>query len=291
VLLGYGLLAAAQTPTVNEPYFQQVSLGTPGYVTMTGTNWDFSGLDTCFCLGGECGSPTACTQTGSGPSSYVAQCPLPTSTSATGDLDFWFYLDNSLMNPYIWYGLVQYVGPSITSVSPSTIGLGGGTVTLTGTFFGTSAAWYTYVSVQSGVAGSVTTCSSTQIVASLPSGGASPSGPLTLNLAWGSGPYTTLPSAVSFVYPAFASVTPTTWSHTTGGSITITGTEFGPNLGFYTWVSIGSLTVSTTITSCTGTTMVVPMPTCTGTGSAQTVYVHWGTGSYGYVTGNTITVV
>jgi hypothetical protein len=85
--------------------------------------------------------------------------------------------------------------PTISSVYPTALNaIDGGTITITGTYFGWTTTFFTYVQC-GGVTYSFPFVTNTQIVVSLP---ASASGIYTLYLAWGSGPYISLTYAITY---------------------------------------------------------------------------------------------
>jgi hypothetical protein len=198
-------------------------------------------------------------------------CSMPSVTAATSALALNLTVRNWV---FISSPLVTYVTPLITSVSPSAISIAGGVVTVTGTGFGYNKNYWTYLSVLAGVPVTPSTCSGTQMVATFPAGTGSG---LTLALAWGSGPYTTLTNALSYVAPTITGVSPSTISSASGGTVTVTGINFGSNVGFYSYLSIVG-GVGRSPSSVTNTQIIVVFPG--GTGSSLTLYLAWGSGPY-----------
>jgi len=159
----------------------------------------------------------------------------------------------------VWGNQIAFTvtSPSITSVSPSTA-RAGDSITINGTNFGstqgTGKVW-----LGSKLAGSITSWSSTQIVATVASGSISGTVQVQQNSVWG--------NSLSFtvITPVISSVSPTTAR--AGDSITISGTGFGSTQGSgQVW--LGSK-LAGSITSWSDTQIVATVASGSVTGTAQ----------------------
>jgi len=111
--------------------------------------------------------------------------------------------------------------PGITSISPLAAAVGG-TVTITGTSFGASQG-SSSVSFNGATATSITSWSSNQIVAVVPSGATT--GPLTVTVNSAQ----SIPTTFTLINPVISSVSPA-WGPI-GGTLVITGSGFGVTQG------------------------------------------------------------
>jgi RHS repeat-associated protein len=140
--------------------------------------------------------------------------------------------------------------PFVTGVSPD-LGAVGTSVTITGSNFGATQGTST-VSFNGVQATSVTSWSSTQIVAAVPSAAPSGSGRVTVTVN-----SITSPSNITFnvIKPIINSLTPPAGE--IGGSITLSGTGFGTSQGTST-VQFNSLVATVSSWSDTSVTVTVP---------------------------------
>jgi RHS repeat-associated protein len=203
-----GLASGGATFTVPAPYITQLStasapVGTS--VTITGTSFGTTQGQGSVTFNGT----TATTVTAWSMTSITATVP---AGAMTGDIRVW--VGNQASN-----GVTFTVtpSPSISSLTPAS-GPVGATVTIAGTNFGSSQGASTVKF--SGIAASVTSWTASSIVATVPSGASS--GPVTVTVAGvnslGSTFTVTAPPVISNLSPAWGAP---------GGTITITGTDFG----------------------------------------------------------------
>ena len=146
--------------------------------------------------------------------------------------------------------------PFVTGVSPD-LGPTGTSVTITGSNFGVTQGSST-VSFGGVVATSITSWSSSQIVATVP--GTTPSGPGIVTVTVGS---ISSPTNVTFdvIKPTIISFTPSAAS--SGGTVTMSGSGFAPNQGNST-VQFNGLVASASAWSDTSVTLVVPSGATSG---------------------------
>jgi YD repeat-containing protein len=146
--------------------------------------------------------------------------------------------------------------PTLTSLSP-TSGAVGASVTLTGTNFGSTQGTGT-VKFNGTAATSITSWSSTSIVAVVPAGATTGNVVVTASGVTTSGvSFTVLPT------PTLSSLSPT--SAAVGASVTLTGTNFGSTQGTGTVKFNG--TAATSFTSWSSTSIVAVVPTGATTGN------------------------
>ncbi|GEM_PF-2263406 len=171
--------------------------------------------------------------------------------------------------------------PVINSVNPSqSITAGSTSITISGTNFGSTQATGSYVGFTLNgvvvVALAVTSWSNNQIVVVVPA--STPSGSVSLfvqTATGGSSGYTTIIVAGSSGAPSISSISPA--SQAQGGSITITGSNFG-SASSSSYVMIGS--VQAAITSWSTSSIVCTVPLSVSPGSRNvTVTTSVGTGS------------
>lgn len=152
--------------------------------------------------------------------------------------------------------------PSVSSFSPSSGPLGS-LVTLTGTFI---AGGYYNVNFGSFTTSGYASTSNTMTV-NVPTG--IPAGPVKVSVVIGS-QTVTAPGSFTVTSPTITSFSPT--SGVAGTIVTITGTGFnfpyGPNVSFGT--------VNATVTSITGTTITVIVPSNTGNGAMKILVTYAG---------------
>jgi hypothetical protein len=178
---------------------------------------------------------------------------------------------NSAPNTFYTYGIPA---PTVSSVSPNTGGIGGGTsVTITGTFF-TGA---TSVTFGGAAATNVTVNSDTQITAKTPAHAAG-FVDVAVTTANGTGTGTNLYS-YNASPPTVTAISPTSGSTTGGTNVTITGTNFnGTPQVTINGVAAGQVTVvnSTTLTAVTpaGTGSNVPVVVTTSFGSSTAANIY-----------------
>jgi RHS repeat-associated protein len=141
--------------------------------------------------------------------------------------------------------------PIVSSVSPS-LGGAGTSVTVAGSNFGSTQGSST-IKFNGTAATSITSWSNSQIVATVPSGTPTGSGPVTVTVN-----SITSPATVNFIVirPALNSLTPP--AAQTGGTITLSGSGFGANQGSSTAQFNG---VSATVTSWSDTSITAAVPT------------------------------
>ncbi len=146
--------------------------------------------------------------------------------------------------------------PTLTSLSPSSAAVGA-SVTLTGTNFG-STQGTGVVKFNGTAASSITSWSSTSIVAVVPTGATTGNVVVTASgVSTGGVSFTVLPT------PTLTSLSPT--SGAVGSSVTLTGTNFGSTQGTGGVKFNG--TAVTSVTSWSSTSIVVLVPTGASTGN------------------------
>ena len=176
-------------------------------------------------------------------------------------------------------GCGSSIAPTIAGFTPASAPVGA-SVTITGNNFDPTPANNTVV-FSNGVAATVTSSTSTQIVTTVPQGAVT--GPITVTTtdvvqgATSASSFTVVPPpAITGFSPASAPV---------GTSITITGANFDPTPANNTVTFFNGITA--VVTSCTSTQIVAAVPTGTITGPITvTVY-----GINSAVTGTSFTVL
>jgi RHS repeat-associated protein len=216
------------------------AVGTP--VTITGTNFGTSQGTSTVTFNGTSATPTTWSAT-----SIVV--PVP-SGATTGNV---VVTVGGIASNGVSF-TVTVPAPSITSLSPTSGGIGS-SVTVTGANFGatqgTSAVKF------NGTAGTPTSWSATSIVVPVPSGATSGNVVVIVSGVTSNGAaFTVLPT------PNITSLSPT--SGGIGSAVTITGTNFGATQGTSTVTFNGTVG---TPTSWNATTIVVPVPSGATTGN------------------------
>lgn len=155
------------------------------------------------------------------------------------------------------YAFTVYPQPAISQLQPTSAAVGS-SVTITGTNFGSSQGSSTVIFPGTTTAASVTSWSSTQIVATVPTG-ATGSGNVVVTVngvASAGSPFTVL------LTPTISTLSTNTGA--VGAAVTITGTNFGATQGTSTVAFNG--TPATSITSWSDTSIVAAVPTGATTG-------------------------
>lgn len=155
---------------------------------------------------------------------------------------------------FLLSSLAAFAAPSITSLSPTSGGVGA-TVTITGSNFGSTRGSSTVKF--NGTAGTPSTWSATSIKLPVPAGATSGNVVVTVSGVASNGKaFTVLPT------PTISSLSPT--SGAPGASVTITGTNFGATQGTSTIKFNGT---AATPTSWSDTSIVAPVPSAATTGN------------------------
>ena len=235
-------------PTVSSvsPNSGSTSGGTN--VTITGTNFA-SGATVTF------GSASATSVTVVSGTQITATTPAGSAGAVTVTVTVNGQSGN-LVN-----GFTYIAGPTVSTVSPSSGPVAGGTaVTITGANFATGAT----VTFGSASATSVTVVSGTQITATTPAGSA---GAVTVTVINSNGLSGNLASGFTYIgTPTVSSVSPNSGSTSGGTVVTITGANFAGGAT----VTFGSA-AATSVTVVTGTTITATTPA--GSTGAVTVTV------------------
>lgn len=169
--------------------------------------------------------------------------------------------------------LLSFTFPTLASVSPSALALGGGTtLTVTGVRLGTNKNFYNYLSIEGTTAivpSSVNWLSitDTAITVSAPaSGGTSEISNLDISLAWGSsGAYTWLNNVLAYTFPSITSLSRYNLP-LSGAYLTVNGVRFGTDKNFFSYLSIEGKTAivpsSGNWISTSDNAIVIFTPTC-----------------------------
>jgi RHS repeat-associated protein len=148
--------------------------------------------------------------------------------------------------------------PQITSISPNSAGAGD-TVTISGSGFGPTTGTNSLVNFASGVTAAITTWSSNQIVATVPTGAVTGAVTVSVNTIPSNGSQFTIPNnVVTAVSPGAGKF---------GAQVTVTGSGFGAAQGS-SFVSFAG-TASTSIVSWSDTQVVALVPTGAASGGVS----------------------
>ena len=148
--------------------------------------------------------------------------------------------------------------PQITSISPASAGAGD-TVTISGSGFGPTTGTNSLVNFASGVTAAITSWSSTQIVATVPTGAVTGAVTVSVNTVVSNGSQFTIPNNV------VTAVSPVAGKF--GAQVTVTGSGFGATQGS-SFVSFAG-TASTSIVSWSDTQVVALVPTGAASGGVS----------------------
>lgn len=211
------------------------------------------------------------------------------TTQAIFNIPVWGYSPSGLLDA-IWSTTlydtpfdswkVEYVYPAITSVSRSSLPLSGARVTIYGDNLGYTKSWYGYLVITNTGhpvwSSSWVSMNDNQIVVDFPSE-CYPNGLQNINLSWGTTSYTWLSNCIQYNYPSITASSYTI-SHSSGGTMRLTGSNLGTSCSFYTYADAGGVS-STTRTGCSDTYIDFTMPSG-GTGTNVAAHLAWCSGPY-----------